>query len=128
MHWQVRAIRGATTAEANTCSSIQSATWELVHGVTTANNLDPTTIISATFSVTPDLDVLFPAQVARSYPGWQFVPLLDVQHMVVKGDLPRCIRLLLHINSLCSQQEIKHIYLRGAQNLRPDLRNPISSP
>lgn len=123
MHWQVRAVRGATTASANTPTAIHSATLELVQAVTTVNNLEPATIISATFSVTADLDAIFPAQVARSFAGWQFVPLLDVQQMAVKGDLARCIRLLLHINSLCSQQEIKHIYLRGAQNLRPDLKN-----
>ncbi|MFN3925744.1 MAG: chorismate mutase [Pseudanabaenaceae cyanobacterium] len=126
MDWQVRGIRGAITVPHNTPEAIQTATLELVEAVCTANHLQPELIICAIFSVTPDLDAMFPAQAARSYPGWQYVPLLDVQQMQVAGGLEKCIRLLVQVNSCKSQREINHVYLRGASHLRPDLLIPES--
>lgn len=121
MGWRVRGVRGATTVEENTIASVQKAVLELMTAIEVHNNLDPTEIVSVTFSVTPDIDVVFPAQIARSRPNWEHVPLLDVQQMHVKGGLPRCIRVLLHINTTQTQTEIQHVYLNGAKNLRPDL-------
>ena len=43
--------------------------------------------------------------------------------MYVKGSLEHCIRVLIYINTLKSQKEIYHPYLRGAENLRPDLNS-----
>ena len=74
-----------------------------------------------TFSVTKDLDAIFPAAIARQRPGWDTVPLLDVQQMYVAGSLARCIRLLVHFNTPTPEVKIHHAYLRGAQALRPDL-------
>jgi len=117
----VRAIRGATTAEANTIAAITSATLHLVQEMCSANHITPDQIISATFSVTADLNAMFPAQAARSLAGWQYVPLLDVQQMRVQGDLERCIRLLLYVQTPLQPQQIKFIYQNGARHLRPDL-------
>jgi chorismate mutase len=117
--WQVRAIRGATTASENSVEAIREAVRELLDELETRNNLDPELIISVTFSVTRDLDAVFPAAIARERPRWCNVPLLDVQQMHVKGALERCIRFLIHINWPV-HREIYHPYLRGAQNLRPD--------
>jgi len=39
----------------------------------------------------------------------------------VPGALPRCIRVLMHVNSKKSQSAIKHVYLNDAKKLRPDL-------
>lgn len=117
----VRAIRGAITVATNTPDAIRSATLELVETICTKNHITPDMIVCAIFSVTPDLNAMFPAQAARSYQGWQYVPLLDVQQMATPRDLPRCIRLLLQVNSDKSQQEIHHVYLREAKHLRPDL-------
>ncbi|MBE9095053.1 chorismate mutase [Tychonema sp. LEGE 07203] len=119
MEWQVRAIRGATTASENSVEAIRESVRELLDELETRNNLDPELMISATFSVTRDLDAIFPAAIARERPHWCNVPLLDVQQMHVKGSLERCIRFLIHINWQ-AQVEIYHPYLRGAQNLRPD--------
>ncbi len=118
---QVRGVRGATTVEANTFEAIKSAVLELMAAIENANNIHPKEIVSATFSATSDIDVIFPAQIARSRAEWEFVPLLDVQQMYVKGGLSRCIRVLLHINSYLEQSKIQHIYLNGAKDLRPDL-------
>ena len=120
VEWRVRAIRGATTASANTVEAIRDAVSELLDELETQNSLDPTQIISATFSVTRDLDAMFPAAIARDRPNWQDVPLLDVQQMHVAGSLERCIRVLIHVNVSDPLLSIRHTYLRQAKDLRPD--------
>ncbi len=119
--WQVRAIRGATTVEENSAEAIAQAVSEMLDAIAANNQIDPTRIVSATFSVTRDLDAIFPAAIARKRPNWDYVPLLDVQQMHVEGSLPHCIRLMLHAYLPVCQSKVSHIYLRGAQRLRPDL-------
>ncbi len=121
MEWRVRAIRGATTVSENTVEAIREAVHELLDELEATNQIDPEQIISATFSVTRDLDVVFPAAIARERPRWDNVPLLDVQQMHVEGSLPRCIRFLIHINTPNPHLVIHHPYLRQAKTLRPDL-------
>ncbi|MGL5507988.1 MAG: chorismate mutase, partial [Microcoleaceae cyanobacterium] len=58
MGWQVRAIRGATTVTENTIAAVREAVTELMDELEQRNNLDPEHIISMTFSVTPDIDVI----------------------------------------------------------------------
>ena len=120
MGWRVRGIRGATTVEANTYSALERAVIELMEEIESQNDIDPREIVSATFSATTDIDVVFPAKIARSRSQWEHVPLLDVQQMYVKGSLERCIRVLIHVNTPLEQHQIKHIYLNGARDLRPD--------
>lgn len=120
MGWKVRAIRGATTVSENSVEAIRDAVRELLDELESLNPIDPDDIVSATFSVTRDLDAIFPAAIARERPHWQNVPLLDVQQMHVEGSLERCIRLLIHVNMLDPLTEIHHPYLRQAKSLRPD--------
>lgn len=120
MEWRVRAIRGATTVSENTVEAIREAVWELLEELETKNDLEPEQIISATFSVTRDLDAIFPAAIARSRPQWDNVPLLDVQQMHVEGGLERCIRFMIHVNLPANHSPIHHPYLRQAKHLRPD--------
>ena len=117
----VRAIRGATTVSENTVEAIEDAVTELLDILDDKNQLDASSIIHVTFSVTQDIDAIFPAAIARKRPNWESVPLLDVQHMAVQGSLERCIRIMLTINALASDPAVHHIYLRGAKDLRPDL-------
>lgn len=117
---QVRAIRGATTVEANTVEAMREAIRELLQEIETRNQLKPDDIVSVIFTATPDLDVIFPAAIARENPKWENIPLLDIQQMVVKGSLEKCVRVLIYINSNKPQEEIYHPYLRKAHNLRPD--------
>jgi chorismate mutase len=119
--WKVRAIRGATTASENSPEAIREAVTELLDELEKHNAFDADDIISITFSVTRDLDTLFPASVARKRPLWQNVPLLDVQQMHVEGDLPHCIRCLIYINVADPYIKLHHSYLRQAKHLRPDL-------
>ena len=116
---QLRALRGATTAEANTAEAIASAVAELVDALVARNGLAGERVVSVTFSVTADLDAVFPAAIARRRNGWENVALLDCQQMAVAGDLPRCIRLLAHA-WLEGQRQPCHPYLREASRLRPD--------
>ena len=119
---QLRALRGATTATANTTEAISEAVAELLDALVERNSLEGTQLLSVTFSVTADLDACFPAAIARRRPGWDGVALLDCQQMAVSGDLPRCIRLLAHA-WLESDRPVRHAYLREATRLRPDLAN-----
>lgn len=113
------ALRGATTASANTCEAIDEAVSELIDALMQANNLEGSRVLSVTFSVTADLDACFPAAIARRRIGWSEVALLDCQQMAVHGDLPRCIRLLAHA-WLEGGRPVVHPYLREASRLRPD--------
>ncbi|HBC40820.1 MAG TPA: chorismate mutase [Pseudanabaena sp.] len=121
MGWRVRGVRGATTVEANTYAALERAVLELMEEIEAQNDIDPREIVSATFSATTDIDVVFPAKIARSRLHWEHVPLLDVQQMYVEGSLERCIRVLIHVNTPLEQHQIKHVYLNGARDLRPDL-------
>jgi chorismate mutase len=115
-----RGIRGATTVESDSASAILSATRELLASIIEANQVRTEDIASALFTVTPDLEAAFPAQAARQL-GWQHVPLLDAQEVPVPGSLSRCVRVLLHWNTDIPQEQVHHVYLRGAAALRPDL-------
>ncbi|MCP9890371.1 chorismate mutase [Cyanobium sp. Aljojuca 7D2] len=115
----LRALRGATTADANTTEAIQLAVAELVDALVARNGLEGEQLVSVTFSVTHDLDACFPAAIARRQTGWEQVALLDCQQMAVAGDLPRCIRLLAHA-WLHPERVPVHPYLREAARLRPD--------
>ncbi len=112
------ALRGATTAAANTSDAILNATRELLSELARANGLEPGDIVSALFTVTPDLNAAFPARAAREL-GWTQAALLDAQAPAVPGDVPRCIRVLIHFNRERAEPR-RHVYLGGARALRPD--------
>jgi len=129
---ELRALRGATTASANSCQAIGEAVSELIEALMEHNGLEGSRVLSVTFSVTADLDACFPAAVARRRSDWGGVALLDCQQMAVAGDLPRCIRLLAHA-WMDPGREVVHPYLREASRLRPDRvppapAEPTSSP
>jgi prephenate dehydratase len=116
-----RGIRGAITVAENQPEQILEATEELLRALTASNSLDPADIASAIFTATPDLNAAFPAQAARVI-GWDHVPLLDAVEIGVPGSLPRCIRVLVNWNTDQPPYAIRHIYLREAVGLRPDLQ------
>lgn len=114
-----RGIRGATTATDNTREAILEATRELLEQLIAANGIVAEDIASAFFTTTTDLDAEFPAVAARAL-GWLDTALLCGHEMMVPGSLQRCIRVLVHWNTTRRADEIVHIYIRGAQNLRPE--------
>lgn len=113
-----RGIRGATTIEHNDREEILSATAELLQLMIRQNELQTEDIASAIFSLTEDLDAEFPAVAARVL-GWTEVPLMCTREIPVPGSLGKCIRVLLHVNTTRGLSEIRHVYIRGAVNLRP---------
>ena len=115
-----RGIRGATTVKENTAEAIWAATRELLEQIVAANGVRSEEIAAVLFSVTPDLDAAYPAVAARQM-GWNRTPLMCLQEMAVPGSLPRCIRVLVQWNTERSPDEIHHVYLRRARQLRPDL-------
>jgi chorismate mutase len=123
----VRGIRGATTVSEDSASAILEATGELVTELVAANGLQPEDVASALFTVTPDLHAEFPAAAARRM-GWTMVPLLNFTEIGVPGRLERCIRILVHVNTTRTQDEMVHVYLREAVSLRPDLANLHARP
>ena len=120
---RTRGIRGAITISADTKENVLSATHELLDAILVANpELRSNDIASALFTTTEDVSSAYPALAARQI-GWDAVPMLCAREIPVPGSLPMCIRVLIHWNTDKEQKEIKHIYLRGAKVLRPDLAN-----
>jgi chorismate mutase len=119
--WRIRGLRGATTVTENSSAAIAEAVRELFDVLEQKNQLDPDLIISVVFSVTKDINAIFPASVIRHRPGWDLVPLLDLQQMDVPDSLPRCIRVLIQFNTPLPQTALQPVYLRDAASLRPDL-------
>ncbi len=115
-----RGMRGATTAPINDVESILDATTELLQCMMVANGAFPGDVASAIFTVTTDLNAANPARAAREL-GWTETPLLCVQEMAAPDSLQRCIRVLLHWNTDRPPGQVRHIYLREAVGLRPDL-------
>jgi chorismate mutase len=115
----LRAVRGATTVDADEPSQIRAATAELLQQLVAQNGLTPSDVISAIFTLTPDLRSDFPAHAAREL-GWHDVPLLCTMEIPVPGALTRCIRVLLHVETTRDRAAIRHVYLREARALRPD--------
>ena len=119
-YW-LRGIRGATTTERDEPELILAATEELLKEMLSANDLsDFETIAAVFFTTTPDLCSTFPAEAARRL-GMTAVPLMGAQEIPVPGRLPRAVRILIQVNTQKTQAEIKHVYLREAKRLRPDL-------
>lgn len=117
----LRGIRGATTVSADDKAHILSATQELLSAILEANpGLQTEDIASALFTVTEDLASAYPALAARQM-GWHLVPMMCAREIPVPDGLPRCIRVLIHWNTEREQSAVRHIYLRDAARLRPDL-------
>ena len=117
----IRGIRGATTVAEDEPDLILQATRELLEAIIKENeNMTPEDVGSAIFTVTDDLASTFPAQAARQM-GWSMVPMMCAREIPVPGSLRKVIRVLVHWNTETPQGEIKHVYLRDAVRLRPDL-------
>lgn len=116
-----RGIRGATTVDRNDEQEILDATAALLKEIVARNEIEPEDICSVWITVTPDLDATFPARAIRVLSGWDMVPLMCSTEIPVQGALPKCIRLLIQVNTNKGQRDMKHVYLNEARSLRPDL-------
>ena len=117
---QLRGLRGATTCASDTPEEIGTATQELLHGMMDHNELSHDDVVSVIFTTTTDLTSAFPATGARGI-GFGDIPLLCASEINVPGSMPLCVRILMHVYTTRSRNELRHVYLRNAQGLRDDL-------
>ncbi|HXZ82342.1 MAG TPA: chorismate mutase [Acidimicrobiales bacterium] len=117
----LRAVRGATTLDADSEIEVQRRVGALLTAILARNSLGPGDLVSVVFTVTEDVTSIYPASAARALPGLSDVPMLDCREMAVAGAVPRCIRVLVHCFTERDRAEIQHVYLEGAESLRPDL-------
>ena len=116
----VRGLRGATTVDEDTVSQVTQRSQELMRELMARNGLAEDDIVSVLFTATPDVTSCFPATAIREI-GFGAVPLLCAAEIAVPGAMPLCIRVLLHVHTTKTRDEIHHVYLHGAQGLRDDL-------
>jgi len=117
----IRGVRGAITVETNTHEDILQATRELLETMVDRNTIDENHVASILFTTTPELTAAYPAKAAREF-GWTRTALMGFVEADVKDGLPMCIRVLIHWNTDKDMDEIKHVFLRDAVKLRPDLK------
>jgi len=118
-----RGIRGAITIENNTPEDVKTAVIELISEIKKENNIEEENISHAIFTLTDDIDCIYPAKIAREiFPKWQYVPMMCIGEQKIQNSLKKCLRILIVINTELAQTEIKHVYLKGAVKLRKDLK------
>lgn len=117
---RMRAIRGATTVACDDPGLVADAVREMLRAIVRENGIDTDEIVSAWFTTTPDLRSVFPAAPARAM-GWTEVPMMCASEIDVAGAQPRCIRVMLHVERAVGATPVRHVYLREAIALRPDL-------
>ena len=122
-----RAIRGATQLDADIREHMLDRVAEMVTDVMTANGLVVDDFISVIFTATSDLVSEFPAYAARRL-GFGDVPLLCARELEIEGSMPRCVRMLAHVETDLPRADITHVYLHGAANLRRDLTRTRDVP
>ena len=117
------AIRGAVTVDSNSQGAIKNATIELLKEMLTKNGIEPKDISHAFFTMTKDLTAAYPAKFAREKMGFEKVPMMCYQELDIENSLSMALRIMLVLNKDIEQEEVKHVYLKGAKNLRPDLND-----
>jgi chorismate mutase len=115
---QCLGLRGATTADANTKAAIVGATKELLEALIAANGIAENDVGAVFFTTTADLKAEFPPVALRVHMGWEQTALLSSPEISVPGAHERVIRVMFLVNTERSKEELVHVYLKGAQNLR----------
>lgn len=118
---KVRGIRGAITVNENTAEHIKDATYEMISKIINLNSINEDDIISIIFTITKDLNQIYPSVVIREHFNWNDTPILNFEEKDIVNNLKKCIRVLIYIHSDKSKKDIIHVYLKEAKKLRPDL-------
>ncbi len=116
----VRALRGATTLDADEPAHITERVVALLERILERNGVDKEDLVSILFTATGDVHSMFPAQAARTM-GLGDVPLMCARELDIVDGTSRCIRVLLHLTTDKPRSELHHVYLEGAKGLRDDL-------
>ena len=112
-----RGIRGATTTPDNTMEAIFDATQELFQQMVAANEIVEDDVAAVFLTATQDLDAAFPATAVRNL-GWDKTALLCSTEIAVPYSLSKFIRILILVNTDKRPDDMVHVYLRDAVNLR----------
>jgi chorismate mutase len=118
---QIRGVRGATTVEVDQAEDIIDATEELVKEMIRLNQIDAEKIASVWMTLTEDLVSTFPAKALRRFEGWTYVPVMCSREIPVPDSLPKCIRVMINLQTELKQHEVQHVFRERAVQLRPDL-------
>ncbi|WP_295797107.1 chorismate mutase [uncultured Treponema sp.] len=121
MEKRIFGIRGAVCAE-NTPESIKENVGEMCHLIFKENNLQPDDIVSVHFTMTQDLKCMNAAAALRKSDvgiDTSLLALFVSQEASIDGMLPRAIRVLVTAYLPAEKKPI-HVYINGAEKLRPD--------
>ena len=102
-------------------TEIINATEDLISKILEFNCIEKDDIISIVFTCTKDIESAYPGEGARNI-GIVHAGILCIQEMYVKNSLEKCIRVLIYVNGEKKQNDVKHIYLKRAAQLRLDLK------
>src|ERR1700685_448638 len=105
----VRRVRGATTVDEDTVAQVTERSQELMREIMASNDLVEDDIISVLFTATADVTSTFPSP-AMGESGFGPAPLLCAAEIAGPGAKPLCIRVLLHVYTTRSRDEIRHVY------------------
>ena len=114
------ALRGAITLDADTKAEVSEKTQRLVKEMLARNDVSHDDLVSIIFTATDDVTTEFPATAARAL-GLGDVPLICARELGIAHGMPLCVRVLMHLYSELSRDQLHHVYLEGARNLRDDL-------
>lgn len=119
---RLAALRGATTLEADTREEVLKRTAELLSVMLKRNGLTTNHLISLLFTATGDVHSEFPAAAVREA-GISDVPMICARELEITGGsgIPLCIRVMAHVETDRKREELRHVYLHGARQLRSDL-------
>lgn len=116
----LRALRGAITLERDSRDEVMNKTQRLVNEMLARNEIEHDDIVSIIFTATDDVSSEFPATAARAA-GFGDIPLLCARELSIEGGTPLCIRILMHVDTDRSRDDLRHVYLDAARHLRDDL-------
>ena len=114
----LKAVRGACCS-ANEKEAIIQRTIELYDKILSANEITEGDLLSLFFSITRDIDTFNPASALRRSGRAKDCAMMVFQEAAGEGSLPGTIRVLIHV-FMAAEKPVQHIYIRGAEVLRPD--------
>jgi chorismate mutase len=120
---RLHALRGAVCCR-NDAEEIRERVAELYDELLRLNALAEGDIVSLIFSVTVDLTAVNPAAALRKSGRAAELALFSVQESAADGSPAGIVRVLVHCY-LEAGRAPAHVYIRGAEALRPDrAKNP----
>jgi chorismate mutase len=117
----VRALRGATTLDADSREQMLERVPALLREMLERNGLSTDDLVSVLLTATDDLHSMFPAEAARAIGNLDDVPLMCARELSVDGAMERCVRILAHVETDLARRDVRHVYLERARALRGDL-------